>query len=165
MTRTLPQWSARPPISAAMLNPAFVAAILAWSAVRHQDVHERPLPWPYAFVIVPLVIHKPTREALPARRSAHFANWVDGNQRVTLGFGARAASLAPNVREGIRFGLRTGALEFAEGAGLTAQLPRTLNLGFDSEVREVLQAAALTGAWLPGSGSPAHVFTLLGVAP
>jgi hypothetical protein len=66
-------WIDRPPIVAAMLNPALIAAILATAANGYHKESDRALPWPLAFVIVPLVLHRGTREALPTSTRTHLA--------------------------------------------------------------------------------------------
>ena len=39
-------WVDRPPIVAAMLNPALIAAILATAAEGYRKESDRALPWP-----------------------------------------------------------------------------------------------------------------------
>lgn len=58
-------WIDRPPIVAAMLNPALLAAILATAANGYRKESDHALPWALSFIIAPLVLHRGTRQALP----------------------------------------------------------------------------------------------------
>ena len=58
-------WADRPPEVAALLNPAQLAAISAAAASQYERASRQAMPWPLAFLVAPLVLHRGTREALP----------------------------------------------------------------------------------------------------
>ena len=64
------------------------------------------MPWPVAFIVAPLVLHAPSREALPSSTRTYLSTWVSRNALIRAGFPKRATELAPFVREGLRFGVR-----------------------------------------------------------
>jgi hypothetical protein len=86
-------WTERPPIVAAMLNPALVAAIIATAADGYRKASDRALPWTLSFIITPLVLHRGTRQALPGATSSHLATWASRNPQVRAGFPPRAQGL------------------------------------------------------------------------
>lgn len=58
-------WDLRPIEQRTLLNPAFLAVLIAETARGHLDEGAEPLPFALTFLAVPLVVHEPTREALP----------------------------------------------------------------------------------------------------
>jgi hypothetical protein len=59
------QWIQRPREEANLLNPVFCCTILASSIVSYMSVDVEGMPYPLALMILPVVLHKATREALP----------------------------------------------------------------------------------------------------
>lgn len=145
-----------------MFNPALVAVLTASAALEYERKAGEPMPFELAFITAPLVLHRPTREALPPNVNSHMPKWVIDNPVVVEGFGARARALVEPVREGLRFGLRCGALTLEDG-GLTGNTRgRPARLG---DVTTLVARAGFTGRWFTQSDSPATVFALLGVEP
>ena len=153
-------WQDRPQVSAAYLNPALLAAVLAAAAAGYRADRQRAMIWPLAFVVAPLVLHRSTRQALPRSTATHLASWVSRNALLQAGFAERAQALAPTVREGLRFGLRYGVLTVESG-----RLDGTARKGRDPELQQLLRSAQLVGRWLAKVDQPATVFAILGVEP
>jgi hypothetical protein len=154
-------WAERSRLIAHLLNPALIAAIEARAAAEYGSSRPRGIPWPLAFVIAPLVLHGPTRARLPRSTATHLSTWLLQNADLRSAFALRAASLAPAVREGLRFGLRHGVLQLENGhfKGSSSRPP---GLG---EVRELVSSAGLVGRWLARTENAATVFALFGIRP
>ncbi|MEU9616959.1 three component ABC system middle component [Streptomyces sp. NPDC048209] len=150
------------PLLAAFLNPALVAGIAATAARDYErEASGRLMPWPMAFVVAPLVLHQPTRRALPTSTRTHLTNWVAEHPVLVAGLAPRASSLGPAVREGLRFGLRHQMLAIEQGC-LKSRLAKSRTEG---ELAELIKAASLIGRWTAKSDNPSTVFALLGVRP
>ena len=154
-------WPERPRILATMLNPALLAAVQSAAARDYEREAGHPMPWPVAFLVAPLVLHRPTREVLPRKTNTHLSTWVSRNPLLRAGFPKRAGELAPFVREGLRFGLRHGVLTIAEG-GLRGTMRSDAAEG---ELAELVKSAALAGRWIAKTDHPPTTFALFGVAP
>lgn len=147
-----------------MLNPALLATLIAAAASEYARADGEPMPWPLAFLVAPLVVHRGTRDALPRTTATHLGNWVQQNPVVHAGIPARAQSLAEPVREGLRFGLAHGVLGVDELGRLTGDLvagPKRAT----TEVDQMIAKAGLVGKWLAKTDQPATAFAVLGVAP
>jgi ABC-three component (ABC-3C) system Middle Component 3 len=153
-------WPDRSPVRAAYLNPALVAGILAAAARSYESTAQQPMVWPMAFLVGPLVLHRPTRQALPKTTATHLSAWTSRNTLLRAGFPARAKALTPSVREGLRFGLRHGLLT-VDGGALHGAPGSTR----DKELTALLSSARLVGRWLAKTDQPATVFAILGVEP
>lgn len=180
-------WNARSSTQAAMLNPALFAALTANAAIQYRRVSGEPMPWPLTFLVAPLILHKQTREALPKDVRTHMATWVARHPALYTGFAPRAVQLRDAVLEGVRFGLRYGALTLdTEGrmdghlAGGVVDVAGKLKkaaardteevsviaiLGEGTDLGQLVQKAGLVGRWMTKLESPATAFILLGVAP
>lgn len=147
-----------------MLNPALLAAVISGAAIEYARADGKPMPWPLAFLVAPLVVHRGTREALPRTTATHLGNWVAQNPVIHAGIPARAQSLAEPVREGLRFGLAHGVLSVDEQGRLAGGLvdrPERAR----TEVDQMIAKAGLVGKWLAKIDQPATAFAVLGVAP
>lgn len=160
-------WSERSRTQAVMLNPALLATLIANAAIQYRANDDRAMPWVYAFVIAPLVLHRATRESLPRNIRANLNTWVAEHPVEHAGFARRAISLKDLVQEGLRFGLRTGILVVDQHGGLTAELAQGKDhtLAKGSEVQQIVARAGFVGRWLAKIEQPATVFVVLGVAP
>ncbi|MFD6139092.1 three component ABC system middle component [Promicromonospora sp. NPDC060271] len=155
----------KPAISATMLNPALISAAIAWAATRYEQAAKEAMPWEYSFISVPLTLHQETRRALPRKVTAHLPKWINEHPTLIAGFAPRARRLVPHVREGVRFGLRTGLFVLVDEGRVSGRIPARVKLDRDSEMGEIVSSAAFTGAWLARAGVPTHVFTMFGVMP
>lgn len=155
------QWSRRNPAVADLLNPALVATVVATAADQYEGSAAEPMPFELSFLLTPLVLHRDTRLSLPQRTNSHLTKWVSSHGVLAAGFGARAKSLVEPTREGLRFGVREGALEF-DGATITARMPsrRPARIG---DIADVVKKAGFVGKWFAKLDSPATAFALLGV--
>src|SRR5882672_11493265 len=113
----LASWFQRSRAVRAMLNPALLAAILAAATEEYARLSRKPMPAAYAFLIVPLVLHRETRESLPPTNRSHWSTWVGNNPLLVVGFPSRAIAMRDHVREGLRLALRSGTLAIDESGG------------------------------------------------
>jgi hypothetical protein len=159
-------WRFRSRVQAAMLNPALLAAVAAAAASEYERADGEAMPWPLAYLVAPLVLHRGTRDALPRTTRTHLGNWVSQNPVLHAGLPARAQSLADPVREGLRFGLAHGVLQVDDQGRLTGDLAAPeKKVAAPGEVDQILAKAGLVGKWFAKIDQPATAFAVLGVAP
>src|SRR3954447_18382380 len=99
----------------ALYNPGFVGALIGTSARGHHQDFNSPLPPALAFLVAPMVLHRPTRESLP-RLNGRLANWADANPLIQAELQKRAPQLTEVTRLSLRFGLAANLVTM-EGAG------------------------------------------------
>lgn len=86
-------WSERPPEQARLLNPAFLGTTV-WSCAKgYASIDKHGLPYALSFMVVPIVLHKATRECLPRTPRTSMASWLGDNPRAQVGFAERARAL------------------------------------------------------------------------
>lgn len=162
-------WANRSREERSLLNPSFCACLF-WHAARgHSSAAGTGLPVEEAFLVLPLVLHRGTRELLPRSARTSLAVWLDRNPLARGRIATRAGLLTPFTREGISFGglhhfisIEKGAL-YSEGAwaGSVAQVLRESS----DEVRECATRSAFVGNWFAHTGNASTVLALVGVRP
>jgi hypothetical protein len=157
-------WDRRSNETAALLNPAFCGEILR-SAI---DGYGTPMPFTLTFLVLPLVLHRRTREAMPPSVSTAMQVWIERHQDVKVGLAERVRVLAPFTREAISFCLQNGILRLVEESaaleGLSLPRKRQVRPAPTPEIRQCLQKAGLIGRWFALS-TPATTYALLGIRP
>ena len=161
-------WVERPPEQARLLNPAFIGATV-WSCARgYSSTNDEDLPYALAFVAVPIVLHKTTREGLPRSTRTSMASWLAENARAHVGFADRAGALVPLVKEAVLFASTGALLTVNDGCLIAGHRPRSM-ARFEreamNEVKACIKKAEFVGKWFAGSGDYATVMALWGVAP
>ena len=154
------RWADRSRIEATLLNPALIARLMS-EAARAYETEAEPMSWPLIFLVPPLVLHRPTRDALTRDTRTHLSTWISREPLLRAGFPERAAAMTPLVREAFRFGLRHGLLEVS-GGNVRGRPSRTPPPG---ELRLLVNKAGLVGRWLAKTDQPSTVFALFGVGP
>jgi hypothetical protein len=156
-------WDSRPVEERAALNPAFLALLMR-EAARGFRSEDGLMPIPLAFVMLPLVLHRPSREALPRQVRTSLPIWIQEHQFLREGFPGRVRAIATAGREALAFGVRSGGLRITNGALEVGDQPRTPGRA-TAESRDVLARAFFVGRWLARSGDVATIYYLWGIRP
>lgn len=163
------KWKYRIKEEANLLNPAFLTVLFISAIKEYEEKKGTGLPYPYLFLIPPIILHKTTRELLPRSISTSLFAWLYENQQVKINFYERAKSLKPFIQEAILFGLQSNELEIMEHGKVTSQLSAsavTKNFRHESEeTQECIKEARFLGKWFAGAGDVKTVLSLWGVRP
>lgn len=149
-----------------LLNPALLALLLRQTASGYaQDRGGDPaMVWPLAFVAAPMILHGPTRQALPRRPTSHLTNWAQANELLVAGLAPRARSLSEPVRAGLRLGLRLSLLEVTDSGGIAAG-PAAPRGKPEGSLLQLHRSARLVGRWFARTAEPSTVFAVLRARP
>ena len=163
MTRT---WSQRPLEERALFNPAFMARIVRAAAEGYSREATEGLPFPLAFLVPPIVLHRPTRVALPRAITTNLLVWLDQNAYLRQTFPARARAVLGAGREGLVVGLASGLISRERARIVAPPLPRRKpGLFSTSQTEEILARALFVGRWFARSGDVATIYAQWGVKP
>jgi hypothetical protein len=162
-------WAGRPTELAYLFNPAFCGWLLREAVEGYTSVKPAGLPLPIAFLILPVVLHRPTRGLVPGAVTTKLHVWLQEHPEVRVNFAERTKELAPFTREALLFlGVR-GQLEVSDDGAVTVagKLGRGKAglLEHSEEMKESLSKAKFVGRWFASAGSPATVFQIWGVCP
>ena len=131
-------------------------------------MRRQPFGFALSFVVLPMVLHKPTREQLPGNASTAFAGWAADRGPVLAEFPGRVLRLVPVTREALLFVIQHKVIRLDSG-GL---FPGTKPIGRSArpeqvtdDVAEARSAASLLGRWFAVQGSASSIMQGLGVSP
>lgn len=162
-------WSHRAAEERTLLNPSFCGVLLWQSASGYSSTGSAVMPFELVFLVLPLVLHKETRETLPRSITTSLAMWLNDSPLVRTRVGERTRTLTPFTKEALMFGGMHGLVGLS-GAGVRANLDwkrRVLTVlkAASDEVRECAKRAEFVGKWFERAGSSRTVMALLGVKP
>ena len=162
-------WTARPKEEAYLLNPAFCCTTLAASICGYASVREEGVPFPIAFMFLPIVLHKPTRDRLPPNTRTSMAAWLQENPDARVLFYERLVSLKPHTKEALQFGMLEDWIVPRNGGLLETTLSdsdvnRTIRR-LTAEARECVLRARFLGKWFASAGATHTVMAFWGVRP
>jgi hypothetical protein len=162
-------WVERSREERSLLNPAF-CAVLIWHAARGcESVRASSLSFEESFLVLPFVLHRTTREALPRDTRTSLAVWLNENPLAQGRISSRARLLATCTKEALLFGGSYGLLHLESGTvqadeALKREVARSLT-GSSVEVRGCAQRAEFVGKWFGIAGSGSTVLAMVGVRP
>ena len=159
------QWQKRPTEIAHLLNPAFCSLVIRESVSGYQKESDHTLSFALSFLILPLILHRPTRKLLPKSIAPKFHSWVHANQNILVGFHSRTKLLVPFTKEAIYWGMHSGILIVGENGGLYASINKTIKFPEYSEPESCIKKAQFLGRWLTRSGEPSTIYAILGIKP
>lgn len=161
-------WVERPREEARLLNPAFIGATIWSCASGYASIQDRALPYALAFVAVPVVLHKETRESLPKSINTSLASWLSRNTRAHVGFVDRSRALVPMINEAIIYSTNGSMLTLVDTHLIASDRPRSISRfqrEATDEVQDCIKKAEFVGKWFSRAGDYTTVMALWGVAP
>jgi hypothetical protein len=163
-------WSKRVVEEANLFNPAFCAVLLAKAAEEFTKKTQQPFPFSLAFLVLPVVLHRGTRAALPGSTVTSLLTWIQEHREQLVNFAGRVQSLSAITREAILFGTQHETLTIAHSGGIAVgarkQSPTDKRTGlFTDEARECVERAGFLGRWLAAAGTPATIYSVWGITP
>lgn len=98
-------WEKRPFEIANLFNPAFCALLLRDAVEGYQKENPEGMPYPLFVFVLPLVLHKTSRERMPQRISSAMHAWLKKNEELRIGFVKRVRHMLPYSKESLIFGM------------------------------------------------------------
>jgi ABC-three component (ABC-3C) system Middle Component 3 len=160
-------WEDRPVEIAHLLNPAFCSEVLRRAIRLYNKNAARWFPYPLTFLVLPILLHHRTREAIAPNTREQLHVWLQAHQDVRIGFAERARQLVPHTIETLSFLLQVNAITVDATAGLTVVRRRQRHVDGqgEGEIADCYRKAEIVGRWFARAGSPANIYTMWGVKP
>jgi hypothetical protein len=152
----------------ALFNPAFLARLLHGVTTDYENAAHVGMPASLAFLLLPLVLHKPTREDLPSLASAQMQKWIREHPQHMAGLDVRVQAMRTFVGLAIRFGLRHALLVSSEGrisAGSVKRRPAGFRDLESAEVHDCLRVSKLLGRWFARQPDAPTLLAFWGLRP
>ena len=160
-------WKQRPFEIANLLNPAFCALLLYDSCNEYYKKKKAGMPFALSFLVLPMVLHKPTRDLLPKSTSALIHPWFQNNGQLRIGFAQRVRTLTPYTKETIIFGLQSQIFEIDQTGNIIPIRKSIASPDWDPASEAVIcrEKAKLLGGWYSKIQDISTLFIMWGVRP
>jgi hypothetical protein len=151
-----------------LLNPAFTGVLLVRASQSFWKQAQAGLPYVYAHLVLPLVLHPETRERLPHAIVTKLVTWSERNGELLAPLPRRTNEFTPATREGLFVATSTGLARLGPSAEIEPLIPERLLIAFERqvaslEVAECVKKANFLGRWFAASGTVPTILTALGV--
>ena len=158
-------WTKRIPEIAHLLNPAFCSSIIYQVILEYQKKAKRKFPFTLIYLILPIVLHKLTRERITSR--TNMVVWIQKYSDVLIGFPERAKSLVPFANESVEFLLQLKILQIISGElSVVKTLSKSkIDAILDQEILESYNKAENVGRWFAQMGAEENIYAAWGVKP
>jgi hypothetical protein len=151
-----------------LLNSPF-CAVLIWETInQYKDEGYDGFPFPLLYLVLPITLHRKTREALPRSRTTKLHSWLQKNPHFKIGFSERTRQTITYTNNALTYGLQKEILIITDegqvsiGANLIKPIHYSRNA---NEVYECRKKAQFLGKWFADSGSLTTIFAEWGIKP
>ena len=163
-------WSNRVIEEANLFNPAFCGVLIAQMSDDYAKKAHHAMPFPLAFLSLPIVLHRATRQALPGSTVTSLLPWIQDHREQLVDFATRVQRLRDVTREAVLFAVQHEFLAVDAEAGLSSGSKRKTATErrtglFTDEARECVDAAGFLGRWFAAAGTTPTIFAAWGIAP
>lgn len=161
-------WENRPVEIAYLLNPSFCGEIVRRCIKKYETINSMGFPYPLLFFILPIVLHRLTRESISPRQRSQLHVWLQNNQYVRVGFAERAKHLVSITKESVAFLLQLNSIIVDDKANIKVNNYNPTDQAKSIEAAEVLDCykkAEIVGRWFAKAGTPTNIYIMWGVRP
>ena len=161
------KWNNRSDEIAYLINPAFSASLIYLVIREYSNKSKEGLPFSLIYLILPILLHKKTREIVNSR--SNMVKCIQENQEILVGFSKRANSLIDFTNEAIEFLLSRKVIIF-DGDKIRASASISLQKfsdieGKDEEIKDCFLKAGNLGRWFLNMKTEENVYIAWGVKP
>ena len=159
-------WNQRPFEVRNLFNPAFCGLILFKALRGYEELDETGMPFSMALLVLPLCLHKDSRQALEKGNRGYLLKVVEKNPKLLIGFAARAADLLPFALEAFGMLMERGVIQVTDNGRLRTvpDLVRKADTG-TSESVSCQRVARFVGKEFARINDRVTVYTTFGVRP
>lgn len=160
------RWDQRPVEIRNLFNPAFCGLILFRALSGYEEEDQRGMPFSLALLVLPLCLHKRTRDVLQHGNRSYLLKVVSTNPELLVGFAGRASDLLPFTFEALGFLMQIGTFRVEESGRLKA-LPDGVRKGIagTDETISCQRVARYLGREFARVGDRSTLYMTLGVRP
>lgn len=159
-------WNRRPVEIRNLFNPAFCGLVVARAVTEFEKESPSGMPYSLSLLVLPLCLHKETRDILAHNKRSYFLKVVENNPQVLVGFGKRGSDLMPFTQEALGLLTNLGCLEISADAKLKIRHRSVRQATTGTEETKLCQdVARYIGRHFSRISDRATIYSSLGVRP
>ena len=160
------RWDRRPIEIRNLFNPAFCGLVLFRALHGYEEEDARGMPFSLSLLVLPLCLHKDSREVIANSSRSYLLKTAEKNQQVMIGFADRVTQMLPYAFEGFGLLMERGCLIVAEDGRIQTvpdKVRKTIK-GTDETV-SCQRAARIVGREFARIADRVTVYTTFGIRP
>lgn len=159
-------WNQRPREIRNLFNPAFCGLILARGVEGFSETANRPMPFSLTLLILPLCLHKRTREQIKEASHAYLTKILQEHPEIRVDFAQHARDLFPYTMEAFAYLMSGGAIAVDE-SGCIALRDKTIrkSIAGSEDTKDCQTVARSLGRKLALINDSVTIYTMLGIRP
>ncbi len=103
-------WNSRSREIRNLFNPAFCGLVIARGVEGFTETTKRPMPFSLTLLILPLCLHKRTRDQIKDAHRAYFTKILQEHPEIRVDLAQRARGLLPYTMEAFAYLMASGAI-------------------------------------------------------
>ena len=162
------RWDRRPFEIRNLFNPAFCGLVLFRALHGYEEVDDRGMPFSLSLLVLPLRLHKDSREVIASSPRSYLLKTAEKNQQIMVGFADRVTQMLPYAFEGVGLLMERGCIAVAD-EGRIQTVPRKVRKTIDgtgtAETVACQKVARIVGREFARIADRATVYTNFGIRP
>ena len=170
MSNLIRPWEDRVIEEANLFNPAFCSTALARAVDAYTSKTNKSFPYALAFMVLPIILHKHTRENLPISIVTSMHSWLTEHPEALVNYSKRVQRLSKYTKEALLFSLQHKQLQLEVDGGLkpgkykpAASLVK--KEWMTTEVIHCLEKAQFIGRWFAAAGTINTIMSSWSIKP
>lgn len=159
-------WNQRPREIRALFNPAFCGLVLARGLEGFSETANRSMPFSLTLLILPLCLHKRTREQIKDANRAYFTKILEEHPEIRVDFARRARAMLPYTMEAFSYLMFVAAID-VDDSGCIKLVENKIRRSItgSEDTKDCQTVARSLGRKLALIGDRATIYTTLGIRP
>ena len=159
-------WKQRPREIRNLFNPAFCGLILARGLEGFSETAKCPMPFSLALLILPMCLHKRTREQIKEARRAYFTTILQDHPEIRVDLAQRTRGIFPYTMEAFAYLMYCGAIDVDE-SGCIALRDKAVRKSIEGsqDTKDCQMVARLLGRKLALINDRVTIYTTRGIRP
>lgn len=159
-------WDQRPFEIRNLFNPAFCGLVLFRAMQGYEEEDSSGLPFSLSLLVLPLCLHKDTRETMASSVRNYLLRATEKNPEVQVGFAERVTAMLPYTFEGFGLLMERGCISITPNGRLLtipAKIKKTVT-GSD-ETKTCQRVARFVGKEFARISDRVTIYTTFGIRP
>jgi hypothetical protein len=158
------RWDQRPFEVRNLFNPAFCGLVIFRAMQGYEEEDTSGIPFSLSLLILPLCLHKQSREAINPR--SYLLKSIENNPQVQVGFADRVTAMLPYVLEGLGLLMERGCISVApDGRFQTIPDKVRKSVTGTEETKSCQRIARIVGKEFARIADRVTVYTTFGIRP
>lgn len=160
-------WTERNSIVANLFNPAFCGEIIRVVAKEYNKNGTTPFPYAFTFLVLPILLHRETREKMPRTVRTYFFVWVEQNDHLFYDFAKRTRGMVKYTKEALTFLMHYQRISINEAGGILTDLVNSQKFAQENyeEYDEIIKKAEMLGKWLSSTSDVKSIYSFFRITP